>query len=457
MTVNNLLVVDDEDNIRHMLSLLLSKEGYAVETASDGAQAYEKIAAGEYDIVLCDVRMPELTGIELLEKLQANDISTTVIVMSAYGSIETAIEAMKAGAYDYLSKPFKRDEVLLTLRKVEERNRLRRENLELRDAAGRSFRFDNIIAKSQAMQRIFETIRKVADYPTTVLITGESGTGKELVARAIHHNSNRARKPFVAVNCGAIPETLLESELFGHVKGAFTDARSNKKGLFEEAGSGTLFLDEIGSLPLSLQVKLLRLLQENELRRVGDTKTIRVEARIVAANAKPLEELVAEGLFREDLLYRLHVMPIELPPLRDRLEDIPPLIRHFIQLINQRLDTEKTDFSPAAMKALMSHSWPGNVRELENTIERSMVMSDGPTIKLDALPSKIRDAEATVEALLAGDNLSIKLATKALERHLIERALRRTKGNRTHAAQILELSHRALLYKIKEYELSDIA
>jgi len=457
MTVNNLLVVDDEDNIRHMLSLLLSKEGYAVETASDGAQAYEKIAAGEYDIVLCDVRMPELTGIELLEKLQANDISTTVIVMSAYGSIETAIEAMKAGAYDYLSKPFKRDEVLLTLRKVEERNRLRRENLELRDAAGRSFRFDNIIAKSQAMQRIFETIRKVADYPTTVLITGESGTGKELVARAIHHNSNRARKPFVAVNCGAIPETLLESELFGHVKGAFTDARSNKKGLFEEAGSGTLFLDEIGSLPLSLQVKLLRVLQENELRRVGDTKTIRVEARIVAANAKPLEELVAEGLFREDLLYRLHVMPIELPPLRDRLEDIPPLIRHFIQLINQRLDTEKTDFSPAAMKALMSHSWPGNVRELENTIERSMVMSDGPTIKLDALPSKIRDAEATVEALLAGDNLSIKLATKALERHLIERALRRTKGNRTHAAQILELSHRALLYKIKEYELSDIA
>ena len=457
MTVNNLLVVDDEDNIRHMLSLLLSKEGYAVETASDGAQAYEKIAAGEYDIVLCDVRMPELTGIELLEKLQANDISTTVIVMSAYGSIETAIEAMKAGAYDYLSKPFKRDEVLLTLRKVEERNRLRRENLELRDAAGRSFRFDNIIAKSQAMQRIFETIRKVADYPTTVLITGESGTGKELVARAIHHNSNRARKPFVAVNCGAIPETLLESELFGHVKGAFTDARSNKKGLFEEAGSGTLFLDEIGSLPLSLQVKLLRVLQENELRRVGDTKTIRVEARIVAVNAKPLEELVAEGLFREDLLYRLHVMPIELPPLRDRLEDIPPLIRHFIQLINQRLDTEKTDFSPAAMKALMSHSWPGNVRELENTIERSMVMSDGPTIKLDALPSKIRDAEATVEALLAGDNLSIKLATKALERHLIERALRRTKGNRTHAAQILELSHRALLYKIKEYELSDIA
>lgn len=457
MTVNSLLVVDDEENIRHMLSLLLTKEGYAVETASDGAQAYEKITAGEYDIVLCDVRMPELSGIELLEKLQANHITTTVIVMSAYGSIETAIEAMKAGAYDYLSKPFKRDEVLLTLRKVEERNRLRRENLELRNAAGRTFRFDNIVAKSASMQRIFETIRKVADYPTTVLITGESGTGKELVARAIHHNSNRKNRPFVAVNCGAIPETLLESELFGHVKGAFTDATSNKKGLFEEAGNGTLFLDEIGSLPLSLQVKLLRVLQENEIRRVGDTKTIRVDARIIAANAKPLEDLVAAALFREDLLYRLLVMPIELPPLRDRLEDIPPLIRHFLELINRRLDTEKTDFSPAAMKALMSHTWPGNVRELENTIERSMVMSDGSTIKLDALPTKIQNSEATVDALLAGDNLSIKLATKALERHLIERALRRTKGNRTHAAQLLDLSHRALLYKIKEYELGEIA
>ena len=455
MSIEHVLVVDDEENIRHMLTLVLEREGYRVDTATDGLDAYEKINAGEFDIVLCDVRMPELTGIELLQRIKAEGINTTVIVMSAYGTVDTAIEAMKEGAYDYLSKPFKRDEVLLTLRKVEERERLTRENEALREAATRQFRFDQIIARSKVMHSIFEMIRKVADYPTIVLITGESGTGKELIARAIHHNSIRKDQPFVAVNCGAIPEGLLESELFGYVKGAFTDARRDKIGLFEEAGDGTLFLDEIGSLPLSLQVKLLRVLQEHEIRRVGDTRTIKINARIIAANAKPPADLVEAGAFREDLLYRLNVMPIRLPPLRERSEDIPLLVDHFVAKYETQLGREMSGVSPPALRALMGYRWPGNVRELENTIERAMVMTEGGVIKVDALPDRVRFLEETVQSLIDDEDLSIKKGTRALEHILIERALKRTGGNRTRAAQLLEISHRALLYKIKDYGLTD--
>ena len=455
MSIEHVLVVDDEENIRHMLTLLLKREGYKVDTAADGLDAYQKIITGEYDIVLCDVRMPNLTGIELLERIREEAINTTVVVMSAYGNVDTAIEAMKEGAYDYLSKPFKRDEVLLTLKKVEERERLTRENRELREAAARQFRFDQIVARSKAMHRVFDTIRKVADYPIVVCVTGESGTGKELVARAIHHNSNRRDNRFVAVNCGAIPDSLLESELFGYVKGAFTDARSDKRGLFEEAGEGTLFLDEIGSLPLNLQVKLLRVLQEHEIRRVGDTRTIPINARIVAANARPLEDLVEEGAFREDLLYRLNVMPIRLPPLRERGEDIPLLVEHFVAKYREQLGREVTGVSPRALRALMNYHWPGNVRELENTIERAMVMTEGNVIKKEALPERVQSRKETLQSLVDGEDLSIKKASKALERILIERALKRTGGNRTHAAQLLEISHRALLYKIKGFALTE--
>ena len=450
MSNERILVVDDEENIRHMLSLILKKEGYKVSTAEDGQEALEKIERGEFDMVLCDVRMPRLTGIELLEKLREQSIDTTMIVMSAYGNIDSAIEAMKAGAYDYLSKPFKKDEVLLTLRKARERERLSRENRELREAAQSQFRFDRILARSESMRKIFDTIRKVANYPTTILITGESGTGKELIAGAIHHNSNRESQPFVAVNCGAIPENLLESELFGYVKGAFTDANRNKKGLFEEAGEGTLFLDEIGSMPLALQVKLLRVLQESEIRRIGDTKTIKVKARIVAANAKDLAKLVEENTFREDLYYRLNVMPIRLPALRERPEDIPLLVDHFVAKFRAALGSEVDSVSPAALRVLTDYAWPGNVRELENTIERAVVMSEGSVIKLEALPERIQTVDRGVQAFVGGDDLSIKRGTRALERMLIEKALRKTKGNRTRASELLEISHRALLYKIKE-------
>jgi two-component system response regulator AtoC len=456
VSIERVLVVDDEENIRLTLSLLLKKEGFVVSTAEDGEAAYEMIAKGEFDIVLCDVRMPKLTGIELLARLEADDLHTTVIVMSAYGNVESAIEAMKAGAYDYISKPFKKDEVLLTLHKARERQRLARENRALREAQQRQFSFDRIIARSEAMKRVFHTIRKVADYPTTILVTGESGTGKELIASAIHYNSNRRKEPFVAVNCGAIPENLLESELFGYVKGAFTDAHKNKRGLFEEAGAGTLFLDEIGSLPLNLQVKLLRVLQENEIRRVGDTRTVPVEARIIAANAKELEKLVAAGEFREDLLYRLNVMPIRLPPLRERPEDIPLLVEHFLHKFRESLRMEVESVSPAAMRALTEYPWPGNVRELENTMERALVLTEGSQVKLEALPDRVRNTDRGVQAFLGGEDLSIKRGTRALERMLIEKALRKTKGNRTRASEYLEISHRALLYKIKEYDLADV-
>ncbi|MBN1944133.1 MAG: sigma-54-dependent Fis family transcriptional regulator [Bradymonadales bacterium] len=452
-----ILVVDDEENIRRMLEMLLRKEGYEVALASDGEAALQLVREGEYDTVLCDVRMPKLSGIELLERIQSEEHHTTVIVMSAYGSVDSAIEAMKRGAYDYLSKPFKKDEVLLALKKAEERERLARENRALREATQKTFRFDRIVSRSASMRKIFDTIHKVANYPTTILITGESGTGKELIAHAIHYNSNRKKQPFVAVNCGAIPENLLESELFGHVKGAFTHAVRTKKGLFEEADGGTLFLDEIGELPVNLQVKLLRVLQEGEIRRVGDTHTIRVEVRIIAASVKPLSTLVEEGRFREDLYYRLNVMSLHIPPLRERPEDIGLLVEHFLEKYRESLHSSVRGISPAALRMLTNYPWPGNVRELENTIERAMVLTEGAMIKVEALPEAVQTMATGVGAFLGGDDLSIKRGTRALERMLIGKALQRTKGNRTKAAELLEISHRALLYKIKDYGLGGVS
>jgi two-component system response regulator AtoC len=452
-----ILIVDDEENIRHTLSLILNKEGYQVETAADGLAALELIQTNDYEVILCDVRMPRLTGMGLLDRLQDEGLTANVVVMSAYGNVDSAIDAMKAGAYDYISKPFKKDEVLLTLRKVHERQRLKRENRVLREAVLKEKKFDQIISGSESMQKIFRTIEKVAGYPTTVLITGESGTGKELVARAIHSYSNRSKAPFVAINCGAIPELLLESELFGYTKGAFTGAVQNKTGLFEEAGDGTLFLDEVGSLPLALQVKLLRVLQEGEFRRVGENKERKLSARVVSANAEPLSDLVEKGLVREDLYYRLNVMPIKIPPLRERVEDIPLLIDHFIEKIGVRLESTVCGISPAARRALIAYSWPGNIRELENAVERAVVMSEGNLLLLDALPENIRKEERELPGFITGEDLSIKKGIQELERILIERALRKTKGNRTHAAQLLEISHKALLYKIKGYGLSDVS
>lgn len=445
------LVVDDEENIRHLLQLMLSKAGYDVITAENGEVALQELDRREFAAVLCDLRMPKCDGMQLLHTLAERRVAATVIVMSAYADIDDALAAIQAGAYDYIGKPFKKDEVLFTLRKALERQRLRDENASLKAAARGADAFDKIIARSEPMRRVFDTVRKVADYKSTVLLSGESGTGKEMVAKALHAQSGRADKAFVAVNCGAIPEPLLESELFGHVKGAFTDANRDKKGLFLEAHQGTLFLDEIGDMPPQLQVKLLRVLQEGEVRRVGEAKTTPVDVRVVAASIHNLEVRVKEGAFREDLFYRLNVLPIHLPPLRERPEDIPLLVEHFIDRHNTVMHTDVTGVSPKAMALLARYQWPGNVRELENVVERSLVLSDTPLIDVDSLPDAVLQAHDGVRAIFDADELSIKKATRALERLLIERALEETRGNRTAAAKLLELSHRALLYKIKDY------
>jgi two-component system, NtrC family, response regulator AtoC len=454
--MRRVLVVDDEENIRLVLRTLLKKHGYDVEVADSGEAALAALEAFDPDVILTDVRMPRMGGLDLLGALKAKQHSATVIVMSAYGNVDLAIDAMKAGAYDYVSKPFKPDEIVLALRKAEERETLRRENRALKEQIQKENQFESILAKSAQMIAIFKTVSKIADYKTTVLITGESGTGKELVARAIHTQSSRKGAPFVAINCGAIPENLLESELFGHKKGAFTDANSDRRGLFEEATRGTLFLDEIGELPLSLQVKLLRVVQEEHIRRLGDSKDVKVDVRIIAATHRDLTADVKAGRFREDLFYRIHVLSIHIPPLRDRREDVSLLIDHFVTRNNARLGTNIRGVSNEARKLLLEYSWPGNVRELENTIERAMVLAESDVLQLGDLPERIRDALDPVQVHLASGELSVKKTTAAIEQILIRRALQKTKGNRTRAADLLEISHRALLYKIKDYKITDL-
>jgi two-component system response regulator AtoC len=459
--IRKLLVVDDEESLRHMLQLLLTREGYEVAAVPSVAQALAELEARPYDAVLCDVRMPLQSGLDLLAELARRELHPTVIMMSAYGNREIALEAMKRGAYDYIAKPFTQDDVVLTLRKAEERERLRRENASLRKAlAGNAAQVGDkgiagLVSGASKMEEVLRTVRKIAEYKTTVLITGESGTGKELIARGLHALSPRTDKPFVAVNCGAIPEALLESELFGHRKGAFTDASRDKRGLFEEADGGTLFLDEIGELPLSLQVKLLRALQEEEIRRLGDTRDVHVDVRVVAATVRDLQADVRDGRFREDLFYRLNVLPIHLPPLRERREDIPLLINHFIAKENVKLGLKVESPSPDAMRLLLDYPWPGNVRELENTMERAMVLCEGGRIGAELLPDKVRETQRRPAQLQGQGELSIKKTARAMEEDLIRRALRTTGGNRTNAARLLEISHRALLYKIKEYGIGD--
>ena len=452
MIPRRVLVVDDEENFRHILSVILKKERYEVETASNGEEALQKVLNATFDQVLCDIRMPGMDGLDFLKEVKKMEMDANVIMMSAYGTLDTAVEAMKLGAYDYVSKPFKPDEIILTLKKAEERERLRKENELLRKEVKKEYSFDNIVSKNEKMQGIFEVIQKVAQYKSTILITGESGTGKELVARALHYHSDRSQSPFMPVNCGAIPENLLESELFGHAKGAFTDAIRTKKGLFEEADGGTLFLDEIGELPPQLQVKLLRVLQDGEIRRVGESKAIQIDIRIVAATVKDLLKEVNEGRFRDDLFYRLNVLLIHIPPLRERKEDIPLLVTHFMKKHSQSLGKTVVGIEPKALEVLINYKWHGNVRELENTIERAIVLADAENIELQNLPHDIQNFEERVEATPLGEEeYSIKRGSKVLETILIKRALKKTRGNHTHAARLLEISHRALLYKIKDY------
>ena len=448
------LIIDDEPGLRHTVSLILSEEGYEVNAASDGEEGLARALELKPDMILCDVRMPRLNGLDFLQRYRAASGTAMVIMMTAYGSMDLAVQAMKAGAYDYLAKPFGPDELILVLKKAEERESLRREVSRLREEVSIQRRYREIIARSPAMTKALEIAAKVARHPSPVLITGESGTGKELVARLIHNESDRADSPFVPVNCGAIPENLLESELFGYVRGAFTGADREKPGLFEVASGGTLFLDEIGEMPTTLQVKLLRVLQESEIRRLGDTRARSIDVRIVAATNKELEEEIRADAFRRDLYYRIAVVPIHLVPLRQRREEVPVLVRHFIDQYNRKLRVDIKLIDQDAMRMLLEYTWPGNVRELENTIERAMVLADGPTITNADLPAHISAPVPSLDGVeLNDDELSVKKHGAALERRLIRQALERTGGNKTRAADLLELSSRALLYKIREYGL----
>jgi two-component system response regulator AtoC len=453
VSLHHVLVVDDDASMRHLLSVILADHGYESRAVASGEDALRELAARDYDLVLTDVRMPGMGGLELLRRIQAADPERMVIVMSAYGSHEAALEAMKAGAYDYVSKPFRPDEVVLVLRKAEERERLARENRRLRTELSGAYRPAAIVGDSPPMQELLRQVRKVAPQKATVLLQGESGTGKELLARALHELSPRASLPFVAVNCGAIPGELIESELFGHARGAFTDAVRAKKGLATEADGGTLFLDEVGELPLGVQVKLLRFLQEQEVRPVGDVRSRRVDVRVVAATSRDLASDAAAGRFREDLLYRLDVVRLRLPPLRERREDVVPLATHFLaRHARLRPDLSGLALDEDAREALLAHRWPGNVRELEHALERAVVLADGPLIHEQDLPEAVRSpAPPPAAGGAVPDDLSVKRASRALEERLIRAALERTGGNRTRAAELLDLSYRALLYKIRDY------
>jgi two-component system response regulator AtoC len=448
-----ILIVDDDEALRDSLQLVLSSEGFEVVSARSGQEALELLASSAPEIVLCDLRMPGMDGMELLPELARRQPGATLILMSAYGTEELALEAMKRGAYDYLAKPFQPSEVLLAIRKAQERERLRRTNQLLRRDAQRSLGERPIVAASAPMIELLEVLERAAAFKATVLLTGESGTGKEILARAIHAQSPRRDEAFVAVNCGAIPETLLESELFGHARGAFTGADRARRGLFVEASGGTLFLDEIGELPTPLQVKLLRVLQEEEVLSVGESKPRSVDARVIAATSRDLEAEVATGRFRDDLFYRLNVIRLAVPALRDRREDIPLLVDHFFAHFRDTLGKPLHGIADEVLDRLVGYAWPGNIRELENVMERAVIVASGDRLGLRDLPDNV--AHPVDPAAGEARDLSLRRVRRAAEAETIRRALRATEGNRTRAARLLEISHRALLYKIKDYEIRD--
>ncbi len=441
--MNKIMVVDDEKNIRIMLKRVLSGDQYEIDEAVNGLEALQKIKREKYDAILLDVKMPEMNGLQVIDKIKEMDINTPIIMMSAYGTIPEAVEAMKLGAVDYLIKPFDLDELRMTLDRMIRQDEMKNENLYYREEEDKRFNFKEIIGQSQAIKKVLEMVRQVAPLPTTVMLTGESGTGKELIARAMHQNSPRKEKPFVVANCVAFSPNILESELFGHEKGAFTGANSRRIGRFEVAHKGTIFLDEIGEVGSMTQAKLLRVVQEKEFERVGSSTSIKVDARIIAATNKDLKQEVRENRFREDLFYRLNVFHIDVPPLRKRKEDIPLLVQHFIGKYNQILNKEISGVSQNALYLLMDYSFPGNIRELENIIERAMIMCTHSTIEKD------------IFFFLDHENIEQKSGTlKEIEKETIKKYLIQNNGNRTKTAEVLGISRRSLQSKLKEYQIN---
>jgi len=448
-------IIDDEPIIHEVLGDLLSTEGYEVEISSSGEDALAKHSSQEFDLVLLDLLMPGMDGIEVLKRLKKIDPYSVIIIITAYASIESAISAMKIGAFDYVQKPFKHDELLLTINRAVEHKRLQDENLRLKDELKRKFSFANIIGKSKVMQNVFETIKAAAPTRSTILIQGESGTGKELVARAIHQNSDRAAYPFIIVNSGSLPPDLLESHLFGHMKGAFTGAVSQKKGLFEAADRGAIFFDEISSINLETQAKLLRVMQDREFMRLGGTKTIKVDVRVIAATNSNLEDLIDQKKFREDLFYRLNVIKIELPSFRERKEDITLLVKHFLDIYSKENKKEIIGLSEDVMEILESYDWPGNIRELENLIERAVVLTKSKLITRASLPPFLLSAQEMGKKVSSPpkNDLNLKEQTQSFQKRAIMEALRKTNGVQKKAASLLGIKPTTLNEMIKRLKI----
>ncbi|HXI54840.1 MAG TPA: sigma-54 dependent transcriptional regulator [Polyangia bacterium] len=457
MTVasGHILVVDDERSMREFLGIFLKRAGYSVDVAGGAGEARQALAATEYDLVITDLQMPDGTGLDVLAESKNRRSDTQVIVVTAYATADTAIAAMKAGAYDYLVKPFKLDEVGLIVERALERRLLMRQNVVLRDEIKGRYKLDRLLGKSPAMQRVFDLLRKIAPARTSVLVVGESGTGKELAARALHELSPRAEHPFLPVNCGAIPETLIESELFGHVKGSFTGAGSDKAGLFEAASGGTVMLDEVAELPLAMQVKLLRVLQERKVKPVGGVSEREIDVRVVAATNRDLETEVEKGTFRQDLYYRLNVIQVRMPPLRERREDVPLMVNHFVRKFSAEHGQPITGVDPAAMSALTAYNFPGNVRELENLVERAVTLAVDGRITADALPElSPRPAPAAGVPDLPAVGFDLERELESFERGIMLKALERTDGNRTEAARLLGISFRSMRYRMSKLGIS---
>ena len=455
-----ILIIDDEVGMRKYLQRLFVDNGYRVVSASNGEQGLEELARSAPDLVLVDLKMPKVDGIEFLKEAKKKSSTLPIIIMTAYGSMESAIEAMKLGAYDYINKPFDMDEILLAVNKALEKKRLEEENIILHKELEKRYTFQDMVSKNPQMHRVFDLIKKVSSTKSNVLIIGETGTGKELIARAIHNLSNRRDKPFIPVDCASLTESLLESELFGHIKGAFTGAISDKKGLLEAANGGTVFLDEIGHISLSIQTKLLRVLQDGVIKRVGDTTFKKVDVRIISATNEDLEGLVKEKKFREDLYYRLNVVPVVLPPLRERKEDIPLLVEYFINKYNSLEKKNLKGINSDALKLLMNYSWPGNIRELENIVHRAVVMEKSEYIRVEDLPSELREVKTAEERDLCIRSSDFRkarrLAIEAFEKRFLIEALKRNKGNVSRTAKEINLDRRNLQRKLKFYKINPL-